>query len=88
MSSVSQDIWTKLIFTKYIKIKSLWEELEVMYKQNANCKLHAMLIVRIVEKGIQERRQSIVTNCLFRDFSETMWLCSYSVSSTVSVYIC
>jgi len=49
MSSVSQDIWAKLIFTKYIKIKSLWKELDVMYKQNANFKLHAMLVVRIVE---------------------------------------
>lgn len=88
MSSVSQDIWAKLIFTKYIEIKSLWKELEVMYEQNANFKLHATLIVRIVERREYKRRKYIVTNCLFRDFSETMWLCSFSVSSTVSVYIC
>lgn len=50
MNSVSQDIWAKLIFTKYIKIKSLWKELEVMYKQNANFKLQTMLIVKIVER--------------------------------------
>lgn len=52
MSSGSQDIWARLFFTEHIKIKSLWKELEVIYKENANFKLHVTL-----KAGILDRRE-------------------------------
>lgn len=40
----------RLFLTEHIKIKSLWKELEVIYKPNANFKLHITLIVGILDR--------------------------------------
>lgn len=50
MSSGSRGIWARLFFTEHLKIKPLWEELEVIYKHSANFKLHVTLMVGILDR--------------------------------------